>query len=168
MLPREVPAWDSYYMGLTFMVRARSKDPSTQHGAVVIDASNRPLGIGYNGALRQVADFAIDWSRPAKYPHIIHAEVNAINHVTGGPDCMRGGTMFVTGKPCPECMKMIALKGIVRVVYGPIGSASVGEEPWNRTREVAKHASVVLQEFTGDLGWLMESAKLAWKESGND
>lgn len=41
--------WDEFFMGISKLAAARSKDPSTQVGACIVDKENRILSIGYNG-----------------------------------------------------------------------------------------------------------------------
>ena len=113
--PRKTPNRDEKYMGAAFFEASFSKDPNTQMGAVIVTIGNKPLGRGYNGPPSQYSDFDLDWSRPAKYPHIIHAEKNAIRH--SDPDKLIGSTIYVTGKPCGPCMLAIVESGISRVVY---------------------------------------------------
>ena len=42
-------SWDQYFMGIAMMSAERSKDPSTQVGACIVDKNNRILSMGYNG-----------------------------------------------------------------------------------------------------------------------
>jgi deoxycytidylate deaminase len=62
----------------------RSKDPSTQVGACIVDTRKRIVGIGYNGFPAGCSDDILPWARTAddeldtKYPYVVHAEVNAI------------------------------------------------------------------------------------------
>ena len=112
---RPTPQRDSKYMGLAFFIASFSKDPDTQIGAVIVQSeTNWPLGYGYNGPPRRMNDEHMDWSRPNKYSKIRHAEINAIDHSKG---CLKGSTIYVTGKPCASCMLEIAAKEIERVCY---------------------------------------------------
>ena len=71
---------------LCYIVRCsmRSKDPSTQVGACIVDPRKRIVGIGYNGFPIGCSDDLLPWARTAaaeldtKYPYVVHAEVNAI------------------------------------------------------------------------------------------
>ena len=50
MGPREnFLGWDDYFMGVAMLSAMRSKDPSTQVGACIVNESNRIVGMGYNG-----------------------------------------------------------------------------------------------------------------------
>lgn len=54
MKREHVLSWDEYFMGLAHLSAMRSKDPSTQVGAVIVDQEHKVVGIGYNG-LRSAA-----------------------------------------------------------------------------------------------------------------
>lgn len=45
----DVLSWDEYFMGLAHLSAMRSKDPSTQVGAVIVSGEHRVVSIGYNG-----------------------------------------------------------------------------------------------------------------------
>merc|ERR1712118_221407 len=76
--------WDDYFMSIAFLSAMRSKDPSTQVGACIVDPSNKIVGIGYNGFPMGCSDDDLPWARTAdcpedtKYPYVCHAEMNAI------------------------------------------------------------------------------------------
>jgi deoxycytidylate deaminase len=67
-------SWDDYFMAVAFLSAMRSKDPSTQVGACIVDGDKRIVGIGYNGFPRGCSDDELPWSREAedeldtKYP----------------------------------------------------------------------------------------------------
>ena len=42
-------SWDEYFMGVAKLASMRSKDPSTQVGACIVDKDNYILSVGYNG-----------------------------------------------------------------------------------------------------------------------
>ena len=48
-MSNQVISWDEYFMGLAHLSAKRSKDPSTQVGAVIVNEEKRIVGIGYNG-----------------------------------------------------------------------------------------------------------------------
>ena len=78
--------WDDYFMSVAFLSAMRSKDPSTQVGACIVNEDKRIVGIGYNGFPRGCSDDILPWDRQndenneldTKYPYVVHAEVNAI------------------------------------------------------------------------------------------
>jgi dCMP deaminase len=160
--PRSVPSWDDYFMALCFIIASRSKDPATQHGAIIVDGKHRIQGTGYNGASSLISDADIDWSRPAKYPFITHAECNAIDHTTGGPDVLEGSTIYITGMPCSECTKRIVSKKIKKIIYGPQSSMMVNQEDWQHTKELARLSKIVLERYSGNLNWLRD--RMCWMD----
>jgi len=47
-IAREVLDRDNYFINIADEVATRSKDPSTQVGAVIVDKKHRPISFGYN------------------------------------------------------------------------------------------------------------------------
>ena len=115
-------SWDEYYMGVAVLSSYRSKDPSTQVGACIVDSNHRILSVGYNGTPNGMNDEAFNWSRKgdfqnSKYAYVIHAEPNAIMNFSGNTADLKGATIYVTLFPCNECAKLIVQSGIKKVVY---------------------------------------------------
>ena len=115
----DVLTWDEYFMGLAHLSALRSKDPSTQVGAAIVDENNRVVSVGYNGFPKGCDDDEFPWSRDggmlnSKYAFVVHAELNAI---LNSPRSVRGCTIYVSLFPCNECAKAIVQSGIKRVVY---------------------------------------------------
>ena len=72
--------WDEYFMAIAKLSAMRSKDPSTQVGACIVEEDNRILSIGYNGAPNGFNDDEFPWDREGKnletkYPYVCHAEM---------------------------------------------------------------------------------------------
>lgn len=147
-------------MGLAFWIASKSKDPNTQCGAVIVDTNNRPRGWGYNGPPEQIPDSAIDWSRPAKYKYVVHAEVNAIRHASGDLD---GSTLYITGTPCSACMLNIAAAHISKVEYYPfksdLKSMLSNDEDWEKASEIARLSNIEIVQFDKDLTWMEDRIK---------
>lgn len=113
--------WDDYFMALAHLSAMRSKDPSTQVGAAIVNSENRICGIGYNGFPTGCSDDKLPWAREAadpldtKYMYVCHAEMNAIlNRISSD---LRGCRMYVALFPCNDCAKLIIQSGIKEVVY---------------------------------------------------
>ena len=112
-------SWDEYFMGIAFLSGMRSKDPSTQVGACIIDDDKKIIGIGYNGFPMGSSDDNMPWDKEGefletKYPYVVHAELNAIlNSIKSLKNC----TIYVTHFPCNECAKAIVQSGIKKVIY---------------------------------------------------
>lgn len=115
----DVLSWDEYFMGLAHLSAMRSKDPSTQVGAVIVSGEHRVLSIGYNGFPNGCSDDEFPWDREGdfgatKYPYVVHAELNAI---LNSKNDLRGCSIYVSLFPCNECAKAIIQSGISRIVY---------------------------------------------------
>lgn len=110
------PTVEQWAFHLAESTALRSRDPSTQVGAVILRPDNSLVSVGYNGFPRGCDDSAdIYADRPRKYLRTVHAEVNAI--LTGGFEC-RGGTLYVAPlHPCASCAGIIIQAGIRRVKY---------------------------------------------------
>lgn len=145
--PRKVVDWNFYFIEMCDVVSKRSKDPSTQHGAIIVDEHHRVVSTGYNGGCRKINDELIDWDRPTKYDYVIHAEENAL--WTAERKDLEGCTLFVTGPPCKRCMLRIAHAGISEVVYGSRSSQCVNKEDWETSQNIAKLADIRLLAFEG-------------------
>jgi dCMP deaminase len=117
--PRKAISWDECFMRMAHAISERSKDPSTQVGAVVVDKDNVVVGLGYNGFPRGIKNTDLPWERvgsfeDTKYPYICHAEENAIYNANNSTkNCILYSTLF----PCNECAKTIIQNGIKEVVY---------------------------------------------------
>lgn len=113
-------SWDEYFMGVSILSGRRSKDPSTQVGACIIDEDKRIVATGYNGAPRGIDDEDFPWSREGdfldtKYAYVCHAELNAI--LNSSKESLKNCTIYVALFPCNECAKSIIQSGIKKVVY---------------------------------------------------
>lgn len=115
-----VLSWDDTFIFMTALAARRSKDPSTQVGACIVDEDNRIVSIGYNGFPRNCSDDSLPWGRVAadpldtKYPYVVHAEANALLNTRAS---VRGARLYVGLFPCNDCAKLIIQSGIVEVVY---------------------------------------------------
>lgn len=115
-----VISWDEYFMGIALLSAKRSKDPSTQVGACIVDEDNKVVSIGYNGMPRQLDETKLTWEKGeglnSKYLYVCHAEFNAILNIRNGSS-LKGCTLYVTLFPCNECAKAIIQTGIKKIIY---------------------------------------------------
>jgi len=160
---RLVPTWDDYYMALTYIIASRSKDPSTQVGAIIVNKDNRPLGIGYNGTPQSIPDREINWERPDKYVFIDHAEINAMDHAEIGYNTLNDCTIYVSGMPCPNCTRRIIAKKIKRVVYGKTPIKMLDENTIKDTSELIRVSSIYFECYQGNINWLRD--RMDWLEN---
>ncbi|MBE6773410.1 MAG: dCMP deaminase family protein [Ruminococcaceae bacterium] len=113
-------SWDEYFMGIAVLSSYRSKDPSTQVGACIVNEKNRIMSMGYNGFPAGCDDDEFPWDREGdayntKYAYVCHAELNAILNSRGAN--LEGCRIYVALFPCNECAKAIIQSGIKEVVY---------------------------------------------------
>lgn len=112
-------SWDEYFMGAALLSAQRSKDPSSQVGACIVDSLDRIVGLGYNGFPKGCSDDEFPWSRSehfceSKYTYVAHAELNAILNATTP---LKGCRIYVTLFPCNECAKLIRQAEMSEVIY---------------------------------------------------
>ncbi len=112
-------SWDEYFMGVALLSAKRSKDPSTQVGACIVNADKKIVGVGYNGFPSGLSDDELPWQREGafletKYPYVCHAELNAILNSTKD---LKGCSLYVALFPCNECAKAIIQVGITEIAY---------------------------------------------------
>ncbi|KAF0687734.1 Aste57867_20539 [Aphanomyces stellatus] len=114
-------SWDDYFMSVAFLSSMRSKDPSTQVGACIVNSEKKIVGIGYNGFPNGCDDDVLPWARQAespldtKYPYVCHAEMNAI--LNKNATSVKGCTIYVALFPCNECAKLIIQASMEKFVF---------------------------------------------------
>jgi len=141
-------SWEEYFMSLALVASLKSKDPSTQVGAVIIDNKTRKLvSSGYNGFPRYIDDDMIPQTRPEKYLYVVHAELNAILHAQRElSDC----SLYVTVFPCSECMKAVVQSGIKRVVYLNDLNGSDWNDSKKATMKMADLSGIKIVKFESE------------------
>lgn len=117
---KDIISWDEYFMGIALLSALRSKDPSTQVGACIVDTDKKVVSIGYNGMPRRCDESQLTWDKneglDSKYLYVCHAEFNAILNTKGGHS-LKDCTLYVTLFPCNECAKAVIQTGIKEIVY---------------------------------------------------
>ena len=112
--------WDEFFMGVALLASQRSKDPSTQVGACIVNEDNKIISTGYNGAPKGYDDdTCMCWERngsflDTKYAYVCHAELNAI---LNSPAVVKNCKIYVALFPCNECAKAIIQSGIKEIIY---------------------------------------------------
>ena len=136
--------WQSRFFDLAYLVASWSKDPSSQIGAVIVDAQNRVISTGFNGlpvGVKDTEERLCD--RATKYKMILHAEENAIMFAKQN---LNGCSIYVTKMPpCAHCAALIIQSGI-KFVYVP--ETEIPErwrESTELTRQMFKEAGVKIQ-----------------------
>ncbi|XP_071787040.1 deoxycytidylate deaminase-like [Asterias amurensis] len=116
----ECLGWDDYFMAVAFLSAERSKDPSSQVGACIVNEEKKIVGIGYNGMPNKCDDDKLPWGKDGdwldqKYAFVCHAEMNAIMNKNSSD--VKNCTMYVALFPCNECAKLIIQSGIRKILY---------------------------------------------------
>lgn len=143
--------WDEYFMGVALLAARRSKDPSTQVGACIVDQNNIILSTGYNGFPYGCSDDTFPWERQGqindtKYPYVVHAELNAILNAQGRS--LRGARIYVALFPCNECAKAIIQSGIREVIY--LSDKYATTDSTMASKRMLEAAGVKLTPFTSE------------------
>jgi len=143
-------SWDDYFMSVAFLTAMRSKDPSTQVGAVIVNNLKRIIGVGYNGFPTGCSDDVLPWAKTSpkgeletKYPYVVHAELNAVMN-KNSESCI-GCRLYSTLFPCNECAKVIIQAGIREVIYASDKQKS--KDSARASRKLFKLAGVEMRHF---------------------
>jgi len=125
----ERPSWDEYYLAIAKAVSTRGDCVRAQHGAIIVK-EHKIVSTGYNGtpagdsrscgatgqcpraldptAKHAEGNYDLCWAT--------HAESNALLRASWSE--LTGSTIYITGKPCSGCSKLISSAGVERVVHG--------------------------------------------------
>ena len=141
--------WDSYFLRIAAVAASKSKDPSTQVGAVIVRPDRTIVSVGYNGFPRGVADTPERLNdRPTKYSLVVHAEMNAI---LSARESLEGYTLYtVPFMPCDRCFVHVIQSGIKRVVFPPATQSQKDRwgEAFARVRRLAAEVNISLIEYS--------------------
>jgi len=141
-------SWDSAFISMAAIISFRSKDPSTQNGAIIVDKLNRIVSVGYNGFPRTIGtnDSEFPWTRPDKYNYVVHAEINAI--LNAKRDLSNCSIYLYSERgyyPCPQCAALIVNSGIKNVICGHIENEDIsnsGTYDWSHTKLIFEKSDV--------------------------
>jgi dCMP deaminase len=129
--------WDCYFISEAYLSAAKSKDRSTQVGAVIVGTDREIRSKGYNGPPRGFNDDAEDiHTRPLKYALFCHAEENCVAASARVGVSTKGCTMYTTFHPCTRCARLIVQSGITEVVLHREFPGST-QTSWDEDREIA-------------------------------
>jgi dCMP deaminase len=114
-------------LGECYREAAKSPDPSTQVGAVLVKPGHpHYLARSCNRFTAGWKPTALDFERPRKYSMVEHAERNAIFTAAREGISTKGCTLYTTWAACAECARAIVESGITRLVrhYPPLDEAT--------------------------------------------
>lgn len=123
------PDWDEWGLEIAKAVATRADCTRRKVGAVLLDKHNRVVSTGYNGYPagskgclaggcprgQLTYDELPAYSGYSGNCAALHAEENAVLYAD--PDRMRGGTVYVTDKPCDNCTRLLKGLQLKRVVW---------------------------------------------------
>ena len=109
-------SWDIYYLQMARLVASKSKDPSTQTGAVIVRPDRSLCSIGFNGFPQGMPDsLELYTNREEKYSRIVHCEVNAV--LFSRDVSLKGYTLYTWPfASCDRCCVQMLQAGIERFV----------------------------------------------------
>src|SRR3989338_1390528 len=151
--PREnAISWDECFMRMAHVIAERSKDPSTQAGAVIADQNSVVVGLGYNGFPRGIQDGVLPWEREGgfldtKYAYVCHAEENAVYNSNNST---QGCKVYCTLFPCNECAKTIIQNGVTEVIFESDKYHDV--DSFVAARRLFDAAGVTYRQYLSDWG----------------
>ena len=121
--------WTEYFLNIAEQVKLKSKDESTQIGAVIVGDDNEILSTGYNSFPRGLNDNKPErQEKPEKYFWFEHAERNAIYNAARVGTPLVNSTIYLTsGLPCCDCARGIINAGI-KTVYCKIECTTKNKE----------------------------------------
>jgi dCMP deaminase len=128
-------SWSEYFRKIAHTVKLKSKDKTTQIGAVIVGSNNEIRSTGYNSFPRGIEDFREErQERPEKYYWMEHAERNAIINAARIGVSTDRCTLFLTCDiPCVDCTRAIINSGI-KVIFCERDRGASGEH-WDGHRE---------------------------------
>jgi dCMP deaminase len=128
-------SWSEYFRKIAHTVKLKSKDKTTQIGAVIVGSNNEIRSTGYNSFPRGIEDFREErQERPEKYYWMEHAERNAIINAARIGVSTDRCTLFLTCDiPCVDCTRAIINSGI-KVIFCERDQGASGEH-WDGHRE---------------------------------
>jgi dCMP deaminase len=134
--------WDDLFFNLIKEYRAKSKDPSSQFAAIIVNEDNDPISFGFNGFPRGVNDLEERYNnRELKYKMVVHAEANAICAAASNGKSTKGCRIYIDTWPCSSCCGMIINAKIKEVVLNgdsEIHNNAVFQERWKESIEIAR------------------------------
>lgn len=140
-------------MMVAFLSSLRSKDPSTRHGACIVDDKNKIISVGYNGFPSGCDDSVFPWGRDGelaetKMPYVVHSELNAILNAKSN---IQGCRLYLYSEkgyyPCNECAKAIIQSGINEVIVAFLISNDTDIYSWEPTRRMFCASNVKISEI---------------------
>jgi dCMP deaminase len=108
--------WDEAFMRHVYLVAAKSKDPRSKIGAVLVK-DGIVISEGFNGFARGVKDYAERYyDKETKYRFVVHGEANSVFNAVRHGINTTDAVCYTQGIPCCECAKALIQAGVKEVV----------------------------------------------------
>ena len=145
------PSWDELFMRKVYEIAAKSKDPRTKIGAVLV-RDNHAILEGYNGFPKGVSDMAERYhDKETKYKFVVHAEANSVLVAARFGISTEGCILYTQGIPCNECTKTVIQGGIKEIVVHKQWPNLFTSPKWTESIEISK---TMLNESGVHVRWL--------------
>lgn len=135
------PTWEEYFMASAELMSSRSTCDRLFVGAVLVQ-DNHIVAEGYNGSIAGhehcESDNHLMYENGCK--RTIHAEMNVITTCAKLGIPTKGGTVYVTHQPCPDCTKHLNQSGIKEIVY---------KHPYKHRYENNFDDGMILRQYIG-------------------
>lgn len=146
--------WHEYFFEMCDISLKKSKDNSTQVGAVIVGPDHEVISTGYNDFPRGAIDdpskvnddvlaykIQLRRERPLKYKWTEHAERNAIYNAARRGIATKGCEIYVHSVPvsfnsCTDCCRSIIQSGLIKVHYKGINKQKIPEQ-WKEDFEIS-------------------------------
>lgn len=133
--------WDEYFLNIAEAVAAKSKDPSSKMGCVIVNPNNQVVSVGYNGMIRGANESKMTLEeRPMKYYFVIHSEMNALLFANRD---LTGCTLYNKTATCENCLKHCLQSGIKRFVYRELRVHSHSTDPQHSMTNIETDEAIV-------------------------
>ncbi len=104
------------FLAMAYEEARKSKDPSTQNGALLVDAQGVIQTIDCNRFPDLVKETTARWERPLKYKIVVHAEEGSLFQAARKGIKTVGLTMVCPWAACTDCARAIIQCGITTLV----------------------------------------------------
>jgi dCMP deaminase len=105
---------DTVFINTAKQISTLSHCVRSKVGAVIVKDGNI-ISFGYNGTPSGMDNSCEE--NDVTFPHVIHAECNAILKAAKTGNSVDSSTLYLTLSPCLDCSKLILQSGIKKVVY---------------------------------------------------
>lgn len=105
------------YMDTAERFAQLSKSQRLKVGAILVK-NDSILAHSWNGTPTGFHTNTCELEDGTTSPFVLHAEQNVLVKMAKSAESIKGGELFCTHSPCPECSKLLAQSGIRKVYYG--------------------------------------------------